>query len=323
MANQIAARDQNRVTSAMGVTDDANQYIMNLPIDAATGRLKVSATGAGAGPTGYTGYTGYTGPQGATGYTGYTGPIGPTGPTGYTGYTGPGNFTGYTGYTGPTGYTGYTGPSGSGNQKMFFSANYEASGRYNAGTAGSGSATFGTNGLVVSTGGTGTSYERISWGGGSSDGLKPYSHQSTVGMLLRVSAAPSTGSSYFGANFQTAAGTGHTYNSRDGYGFKIIYSGGAATLSATNSNGTTETATDISSGITVTSEHWYFAYYDNAGTQIKFYVDGTLKATHTTNLPSTSATVSYAGTVSISNDSTATTFSIECPFMQIGLNGDA
>lgn len=56
MANEILKRDENRVTVLGGITDDSNQFVTQLRIDPATGRLKVSATGVSAGkvevPTG-------------------------------------------------------------------------------------------------------------------------------------------------------------------------------------------------------------------------------------------------------------------------------
>ena len=57
------------------------------------------------------------------------------------------------------------------------------------------------------------------------------------------------------------------------------------TLYASNADGTTQTTTDISSGITLTNRNAYRIEWDN-GTDIKFYVNDSLKATHTTNLPS-------------------------------------
>lgn len=57
-----------------------------------------------------------------------------------------------------------------------------------------------------------------------------------------------------------------------------------ATLYAQNANGTA-TSTDITSGITVTNWNVY-EFVFTPGVDIKFYVNGSLKATHTTNLPS-------------------------------------
>lgn len=58
-----------------------------------------------------------------------------------------------------------------------------------------------------------------------------------------------------------------------------------ASLYAQNANGTA-TSTDISSGITVTNWNLYEIVF-TPGVSIQFYVNGVLKATSTTNLPST------------------------------------
>ena len=63
-------------------------------------------------------------------------------------------------------------------------------------------------------------------------------------------------------------------------GFRLA----AAVINASNSDGTTETATDISSGLTANQLNIWDAIF-LTGTNCKFYVNGTLKATHTTNLP--------------------------------------
>lgn len=65
-------------------------------------------------------------------------------------------------------------------------------------------------------------------------------------------------------------------------GVKIINDAGV--LYAQNANGTA-TRTNISSGITLTNWNLYEIVF-SPGVDIKFYVNGTLVATHTTNLPS-------------------------------------
>ena len=57
-----------------------------------------------------------------------------------------------------------------------------------------------------------------------------------------------------------------------------------STLYAVTATGAANTNTDISSGITTSSWHTYEMVF-TPGTDCKFYVDGVLKATHTTNLP--------------------------------------
>jgi hypothetical protein len=68
-------------------------------------------------------------------------------------------------------------------------------------------------------------------------------------------------------------------------GFYFKNNNGTKELWATNANGTTQTETNISSGLTLTDHNTYFVEL-TSGTNAKFYVNGTLKATHTTNLPS-------------------------------------
>lgn len=66
---------------------------------------------------------------------------------------------------------------------------------------------------------------------------------------------------------------------------EIRFVANGTSLFAQNANGTA-TATDISSGITLTQWNTYEIIY-NVGTNILFYVNGTLRATHTTNMPTT------------------------------------
>ena len=114
-----AAKDNNDVSSLLGVSNVDNTTAIPIYADPVTHRLLVDVSGTGTpgatgvtgptGPTGSQGATGAspTGPQGPTGNQGSTGPQGPTGPTGNQGQTGPaGSATGATGPTGPTGVAG-------------------------------------------------------------------------------------------------------------------------------------------------------------------------------------------------------------------------
>ena len=44
MANENSKRDENRVTTALGITDDANVEIRKLLVDPITGRLLITIT---------------------------------------------------------------------------------------------------------------------------------------------------------------------------------------------------------------------------------------------------------------------------------------
>jgi len=67
---------------------------------------------------------------------------------------------------------------------------------------------------------------------------------------------------------------------------EIRFISNAGTLYAQNANGTTATYTNISSGVTLTNLNLYEIIF-KPGTEAKFYINGVLKATHTTNLPTT------------------------------------
>jgi hypothetical protein len=63
------------------------------------------------------------------------------------------------------------------------------------------------------------------------------------------------------------------------FGFKVI----SNTLYATNAYGATQTSTDT--GVAVSQYGVWDLYMKHSGTEIKFYVNNVLEATHTTNIP--------------------------------------
>jgi len=74
-----------------------------------------------------------------------------------------------------------------------------------------------------------------------------------------------------------------------------------ATLSASNANGTSQTTTDITSGVTIGADNGYHGVLTGT-TNYKSYVNKTLKATHTTNLPAGDFVNGVLWQVSIDND---------------------
>lgn len=87
-------------------------------------------------------------------------------------------------------------------------------------------------------------------------------------------------------------------------GFIIGISGGTQTVYASNANGTTQTKTNVTASYT-DSNRTSFAFTVTSGVNIKFYIDGVLVATHTTNMP----TGALAQTSDIWNDLDAGTTS--------------
>lgn len=71
-------------------------------------------------------------------------------------------------------------------------------------------------------------------------------------------------------------------------GGKMMFRYTGSVLYATNGEAATNTSTDVSSGITVTNWNNYRIHY-RYGTDIRFYINNTLVATHTTNMPTSSS----------------------------------
>ena len=159
--------------------------------------------------------------------------------------------------------------------------------------------------MSQTTGATGTSYARVTQNCRST--WPKFEGNSRLSFGAVVVTAPTDGSAYWGTSYVTVTGTTHTYTSVDHYGFKLTYASSTGTLSADNNTGSSETATDISSGITLTNVNIYSAKMTDS-TNIKFYIGRSLKATHITNLPS--GTDSQLFQSSISNNATAVTYAI-------------
>jgi len=160
---------------------------------------------------------------------------------------------------------------------------------YNRDTGGSGAISETTGAVRCATGDTNPSRARIQWRDRTME---------AGGNFFDRNSEFSTG--WYGAVVDTDAGdNGNVYmvvGFADGtytnkmYGFHLDYDGATQTLYAYHADGTNVETTDISSGISIAvgAEHVFRAVF-TAGVDIKFYVDGVLKATHTANLPSGAA----------------------------------
>lgn len=80
------------------------------------------------------------------------------------------------------------------------------------------------------------------------------------------------------------AATATAYADQTSTGEGIRFVNNAGTLYASHSNGTTNVNTNINSGITDTDWN-ILEFVFSPGVDIKFYINGTLVATHTTSLP--------------------------------------
>ena len=193
-----------------------------------------------------------------------------------------------------------------------FATIFETAGRFSQAATGSGTATFGTNGLLLSAGATGTSSEQstwnMMWAGGQIFAGSPVI--STFISMNTLNVASGAGSMYVGIGEVTVTGSGHTFTNAH-IGFKILKASGVVSLYATQADNTTENA---SSALTTLAESdgLDLIAVINSTTSVDYYwrkVGGSLSAATnlTTNLP-TAASIKWS--FSASNNATAFDFSL-------------
>lgn len=103
----------------------------------------------------------------------------------------------------------------------------------------------------------------------------------TVSFVGTFRFGAATGSDWFLGFRQAAVAAGVDPTTGNHFGF---FCTSAGVLNASNANGTTQTKTDVSSGITLISYNT-FEIINTVGTNIIFKINGTTVATHTTNMP--------------------------------------
>jgi len=174
---------------------------------------------------------------------------------------------------------------------------FETSGRFNSTIVSGGTLTFGTTGVNVNSSSTISSAAAIRTSVGSDMGLR------SIARWFCTLNGQSQGTDYntfWGVGDLTVGASSITYTD-DQYGFKSIRaSSGTVAISATNANGTTETATDISE----TTEAGAYFIDRQSSSSIKFYVmlkndtSYTLEATHTTNISTAADNMVFKAAVS-------------------------
>ncbi|KKN59595.1 hypothetical protein LCGC14_0540580 [marine sediment metagenome] len=181
--------------------------------------------------------------------------------------------------------TNLTAGVGGGTPQLTISTVFESTARFTTTFIGGGIATVNATEMQVGTSATITSSSKVLLfvvaGGNYDSPFASNSQFSTLGNYIRIEGTDYH--MYFGVGALTVEGTGSgiTYTGSQ-YGFKRTRaSSGAAETSATNADGATETATVF----TLVNQRSLHAKKTGT-TNIKFYNDRTLEATHTTNLPS-------------------------------------
>lgn len=160
------------------------------------------------------------------------------------------------------------------------------SGRYVASGSG-GSISFGNSGLFMSFTTSLVDHGRLMRLNGATSTGVFFDNNPIFNAILEVQAQPSgAGEIYFGLGEISSSTSGHTFTQKH-IGFKIVWSGGTATVSGTVADGTTESTVALS-GVTVTNQNYYSAVCDSAGGSVEFFVNGVSKGTVSANYPASS-----------------------------------
>lgn len=279
------------------------------------------ATGPAGDPGGATGATGTAGSDGATGATGAngtngaTGATGPAGTNGATGATGAGT-DGATGATGPVGATGASG-GGSSTVKVRFDSNLNFDPTYSTNngmvwvvTSGSGASSSwqnSTGSFRAISGSSATTttagffeYTTAIYRDIYTQNPRPFWEHNPIYNFVYAYANGGGSTSTRTGDFELTTGGNQTYSATASrLGIKGTRDGDVTTetVEVFNHNGTSSTATDIR--IYTNYETYSLSYQEfltvvvTSGTDIKYYVNGTLRATHTTNLPTLDFTDPY------------------------------
>lgn len=106
--------------------------------------------------------------------------------------------------------------------------------------------------------------------------------------LSRINWRVTASNTYKMGHLIGVTGTSYSLVTRKNAGFYVDVVSGTNTAYTTNSSGTTQTSTNVTATMGLDSSSVFYVYRTEvqAGVDIKFYRNGTLLATHTTNMPS-------------------------------------
>lgn len=188
-----------------------------------------------------------------------------------------------------------------------FSTLFENLTRFTSTSAGSGGDSFNTEGLTLFTGSSPSSFSKAVIPIGGS--FNPFILGSNNYFSLLLSFGTTLGTdcnSFFGLGDVSMSSASVNYTGAAQYGFKFNRASSVTTTSATNSNGSgSETETTFTGW---SSNTYQTIHAQKTGsTNIKFYLDNTLKATHTLLLPNSTSTSLATFGISVIGQPTGTT----------------
>jgi hypothetical protein len=129
---------------------------------------------------------------------------------------------------------------GGATSSISISSNFEGLNRTSEAQGGTGSSVVGNFGVLIATGGTGSSYSRLDFPLSADLGMDLYNGSPTLSLVLTMSGLNATaGEIYVGLAPIAVSGSGHTFTN-DHIGFKLVESGGTISVFATQADDTTE-----------------------------------------------------------------------------------
>lgn len=180
---------------------------------------------------------------------------------------------------------------GSSTPRSSYSTSFENSSRWTTGNAGTtGGVTFNSFGLTINRGTTSSAGVVLYDSGFVGNALYDKNPQLFIQGKINNATASNTWTCYVTIDGTGSPAGGNTYTWKH-MGFFFRNNNGTAELWATNADDTTQTKT-LLSGVSADSDMSLMAVL-TSGSKVEFYVNGVLKATHTTHLPSGGMTTGH------------------------------
>lgn len=139
------------------------------------------------------------------------------------------------------------------------------------------------------------------------------------GALTVIARLNAGGDTQLRVSFGLWANDDGSADNDDGFGFRVDAVGTAVNWFAVNGNGLANTTTDT--GILADNTYHVF-HVVRIGSSILFYIDGVLKATHTTNLPTNAGEISNFGAYATNKENVTKRLIIKMPVIIIGFGDE-
>lgn len=190
---------------------------------------------------------------------------------------------------------------------------FENTSRFITGTANGGSISASNTGLSLVTGATGGGYSRLA-ADATNELFNLFSGSSSFTIIISPVTLGTDLTFFCGVGYAAVAAGGITYG-YDNYGFEISKVSGTQTFSSLTAHGGTVTRTTLTN--LSTSHDYTLTAVKEGKTDVKFYVNGALVATHTTNLPVSNLGGYTLGYLAITNNNVAVTSTIDATLMSV------